>query len=1386
LLSCIIVVAFFALLLLPRHGYAGSALPGQVTFGFGGSEQEITESLDALFPLYAPKNGLLFFNPRATASDVLDPRVSVGLGYRQLFEEPQVILGANVYYDSFDTVNNDRINQLGFGVEMLTHWVDFRANFYLPDQKRYKINQTQTVSTSQTSSSSTQALGPQITSQTLGYQGFNIAQTINGVNVLRTTTTSEDIQTTRFFNQYEAGMLGGDAEAGVLLPWLDRYADIRVFGGYYNFDNQFGRNVQGLESRLEIRAVPAVTFDAMYYANKEIIGSHYYFGVRVSVPFDLANIAEGRSPFAGFWESFKPKSKQEHPDFANRMTENVIRTSRVSVSTSKFIQVATSNKVVYGGTTTQDTVTPFSRTALLTLDGTPITVTHVDSAAGTAGNGTFETPYRTLTLADTDAVKRNIVLLHAGSVFNGQSITLASGQQLVGDSIGSTYRIKTDQLGTIALPHATTGATPPTLSNPSGTVVTVANNTVVSGLNITNSARGIVGTPGASNVTITNSTISNMTAAGIDISPATNISLDKLVLQNNFKDVILDAANSVITNVTSTGATNGSISLVGSDGITMLTNVNITGAGVYGLLVTNPGGTHNISNFNISGGAGDGVDIQGGAGVFAFDAMSSITNTGGTAFNINGGSSTVTFNGTIAGSATGRSVQVQNHTGGAVSFFGNVTDTGLGINLANNTGGSIAFSGPSQKLNTGANTALTLNANNGASISFSNLAITTTTGAGIAATGANSSVTLIGTNNPGPGAPAFTFTNTSGTYDYSALTSSQSNIALAFNNAQTGTYKLGSLTIANAPGAAAFSGDTTAANITLANLTVTSAAGIGLNLSGDTGSFAITGTTTINTAGGDAIDLNNVTGSLNLGNVSVTNAATTGLVFVNSSAAVTAGTVTINGATTGLQFGVNTAGSFTATGATNLTNITTTGIDANGATGTYLFNGLTVGFTGAVANTRGIDFRSSDLQFQTGNLAIAGNGTATSIGIDLSGSLYPGGQPVTPNAPNILLATGTGQTAAIGNVDTGVKLGDGIVGSAGAYLRYGNQTPIGSGGSGSSIAVIGSGFTIDTTNLVSTTGFSQGRYEFNGMTETGHASFEQPTGNPNFVFVGSTSAGNDNGSNPSNRINVAQLLTLDGTPSNLNNKTVVFVNDGSINFGATTLTLGTSTTIDGFGNGHTVVVPSAAQPANVIGDTFVLGGGSFTDPNGAATLTANAAVNVLTLASGNTVQNININGGNNQIIGSGTAGFTLNGVVQTNAAASAISLTNATGTIAMTGGSISGTTGNALVVDGGNAAISYGGNITTTAAHSVLVQNRTGGSVTLSGAIHDTGTGILVQNNTGGTTTFSGTGDTLNTGANQAVTLTNNTGATTNFSGGSLAITTTPPGSARAAAARSV
>ena len=122
-----------------------------------------------------------------------------------------------------------------------------------------------------------------------------------------------------------------------------------------------------------------------------------------------------------------------------------------------------------------------------------------------------------------------------------------------------------------------------------------------------------------------------------------------------------------------------------------------------------------------------------------------------------------------------------------------------------------------------------------------------------------------------------------------------------------------------------------------------------------------------------------------------------------------------------------------------------------------------------------------------------------------------------------------------------------------------------------------------------------------------------------------------------------------------------------------------------------------------------------------------------------------------------------------------INLEDIGGMLTMTAGTIpTGTTMEAFRVHGGNATVSYGGGITNGADNGVLIEDLTGGSVTLSGAIDENGAGILVQNNTGGTFTFSGTSVDIDpSGANTGVTLSSNTGATINFTNGGLAINTT-------------
>ena len=139
----------------------------------------------------------------------------------------------------------------------------------------------------------------------------------------------------------------------------------------------------------------------------------------------------------------------------------------------------------------------------------------------------------------------------------------------------------------------------------------------------------------------------------------------------------------------------------------------------------------------------------------------------------------------------------------------------------------------------------------------------------------------------------------------------------------------------------------------------------------------------------------------------------------------------------------------------------------------------------------------------------------------------------------------------------------------------------------------------------------------------------------------------------------------------------------------------------------------------------------------------------------------------------GTASASFNSLSSVGSAGNGLRLVDLSGSVTAPAGALLGATGAAVLVSGGDAVVSYGGDITSTTDRSVLVQNRTGGSVTLSGDIQDGGTGIRVANNSGGTIAFTGASKIINTGANTAVDLSSNAGATIQFAGGGLSLTTT-------------
>jgi hypothetical protein len=828
-------------------------------------------------------------------------------------------------------------------------------------------------------------------------------------------------------------------------------------------------------------------------------------------------------------------------------------------------------------------------------------------------------------------------------------------------------------------------------------------------------------------------------------------------------------SNGGLTTVNGTATVNTqfgtAVEFQGTSLAAVFTDVTSTSSPAAGININNSSGTFGVTGTTtVSSAALSGLNIMGSSGLTSNIQKVTITTAGSAAtdsgINLTNAGTVSILGGTIDGT-TGDGIHSidSNLTATGLTIGGISTISGDGIevvnngsqhtvNLSNNTitgtasGISTKDSGVAKEL------LLTLDGNTLQALNNKALALD------VVGNGLNSTIirslnggTIVGTGPGGGGGALFSRV----TFDASgrALSGTQVNggnwtIGTTANRVQgdgfrfdapTGDLKFGTLNVANAGGTGLYV-DTKTLGTTFSlgstGGTVDTSAGTALFLDPLTANLTFNSVTSSN-ATGTGITLDTVGGVMNLGTVNITGAGGTGLLMTNSSSAVTASIVTVNGAATGLRFGSNTGGSFTATGATNLSNIVGTAVDLHGAAGTYNFADLTIAIAGAHT---GLDLRNSNVLFTSGTTSITGDGTAGSIAVDLSGTTNPHG--ANSALANIQLANASGQTALINNVATGILMGNLANGSAGANFIYGNQTPL---NSGSQINVIPGGVTLDTTHLTSTNSLTQGQYNFLGVSFTGQASFQKSA---NLIFVGSTSSGGNDGSTPGNRISMAELLVLDATPSNLDGKTIVLVNDNNgvgIDIGAKTLTLGNSTILDSFGNGQTFS-SGGPVPVNVIVDT-ISSPVVYSDPNGAATLTNDGSLNLVTLGNGDTVQNLILVGGINTISGSGVAGVNINNNLISGSSQAGISLTNTTGTIGLNQNAVSGTGSDGILLTNAGTVSVNGGTI-----------DGTGGD-----GIHSSATNLTVNGvNIGGTGTITGDGiEIVNNGSAHVVNLSNNT-----------------------------
>ncbi|GAB4153164.1 MAG: hypothetical protein Fur005_04030 [Roseiflexaceae bacterium] len=310
-------------------------------------------------------------------------------------------------------------------------------------------------------------------------------------------------------------------------------------------------------------------------------------------------------------------------------------------------------------------------------------------------------------------------------------------------------------------------------------------------------------------------------------------------------------------------------------------SINTTNAA---LSLTNGTANLTLSSTTSSGGTNN-INLNTVAGTIALGngALSGAT---GNAFNVDGGTATISYAGTINNTAAARVVSVINKTAGTVSFSGAITGntSSTGILLNNNSGATMTFSG-GITLSTGANAAFT--ATGGGTVNVTGLSNTLTTTTGTALNVANTTI----------GASGLTFRS---------ISSNGATNGIILNT----TGSSGSLTVTGDGGASANGSGGTIQGSTGVGvlLTSTNAASLGYMNIQNGQNDGINGTSVNgfnlnrsvvsgngNATGEHGLDFTNTTGSVSIINSTVTGSFTNNILFTQNSG--TLNSLTIAGST---------------------------------------------------------------------------------------------------------------------------------------------------------------------------------------------------------------------------------------------------------------------------------------------------------------------------------------------------------------------------------------------------------------------------------------------------------------------------------------------------------
>ncbi len=375
-----------------------------LTTGIWAGENYFEGRVDALIPLFscARGDGRMFLDLRGAWADEGQQELNLGVVLRRRCLPNDGIFGLNTYYDSRWTRYGSHFSQWGLGAEILTEWVDMRANYYLPEHKQSHIGRTESVALS----------GAQYEMDYRQYATDN--QLREGWTRMLAETWQRDV-----IDRYEYPLKGYDAEIGIKLPGSFHDAvEARVFLGYYQFEhrsparyNSGKGEIAGLKGRFEVRGWNKLFFDVELFEDEDLYDTRFMVSARYRMPIGREGPVTGGV-------------------IDDRISEMVMRDPHIQLRTGVDHQqsVETTRKRVASGD------------ALLLDD---VIFVHGDRGGNPGADGTGQRPFgmiQTGVDAATEHGHQNVYVFGANAHYR-ESVVIESGLNLWGEGhrFGSTY-----------------------------------------------------------------------------------------------------------------------------------------------------------------------------------------------------------------------------------------------------------------------------------------------------------------------------------------------------------------------------------------------------------------------------------------------------------------------------------------------------------------------------------------------------------------------------------------------------------------------------------------------------------------------------------------------------------------------------------------------------------------------------------------------------------------------------------------------------------------------------------------------------------------------------------------------------------------------------------